>query len=135
MKAQKDAYGTLFELPRQTERMLAVEKMRSGECTIVFDIDGVIAEFDPTLRYDQAEPVNAVIKSINRLYGLGNRIVLFTARGSETGHDWSETTKIQMKNWGVNYHELRFGKPAATFYVDDKNLSLDELDQLINNLE
>ena len=36
-------------------------------------------------------------------------------------------TRQQMADWGVNYHELRFGKPAADYYVDDRLLSLAEL--------
>ena len=32
-----------------------------------------------------------------------------------------------MKRWGVKYHELKFGKPNADYYVDDKMLSMDRL--------
>ena len=28
------------------------------------------------------------------------------------------------ERWGVRYHELRFGKPAADYYVDDRMISL-----------
>jgi len=128
VKGQKKAYGGLFEQRRQADGIVfAAEKLKAGACTIVFDIDGVIAAFDPSLQYSQANPVKSVIATVNRLYDYGNKIILFTARGSETGIDWSKITQAQMRDWGVKYHQIRFGKPAATFYVDDKNLSLSEL--------
>ena len=137
VKGQKDAYGKLFEPSQQVNRAVCTsiaEKVKAGVCTFVFDIDGVIAAFDPSLKYDRARPVEEIISIVNQLYNYGNRIVLFTARGSETGTDWSETTSAQMKDWGVKYHQLSFGKPAATFYVDDKNLSLNELRLLMKKL-
>jgi len=133
VKGQKEAYGSLFERFRQAGSAVlasAAEKLKTGACTIVFDIDGVIADFDPSLNYGKAKPVKNVIAMVNRLYDYGNKIILFTARGGETGIDWSVMTQAQMREWGVKYHQLRFGKPAATFYVDDKNLSLSELAEL-----
>ena len=92
--------------------------------TICFDIDGVIASIVDDLRYDRAEPIPQMVKLINRLFDHGHRIVLFTARGSGTGIDWKQVTEQQMEKWGVRHHELRFGKPPADYYVDDKMLSL-----------
>ena len=68
-----------------------------------------------------------MIKIVNRLYDYGNRIVLFTARGYVSGIDYSEVTKKQMERWGVKYHELKFGKPNADYYIDHKMLDLNEL--------
>lgn len=130
---QERAYGSLFDTSPGGVSS-TVEKVKRGDCTFVFDIDGVVARFDPALRYGQARPAGDVISIINRLHDYGNKIILFTARGSETGIDWSETTEKQMRDWGVKYHQLRFGKPAATFYVDDKNLSLSELAELAGHI-
>ena len=96
-----------------------------------FDIDGIIATIVPDSQYDLAGPLRNNIHIINSLYEQGHRIMLFTARGSATGIDWTEVTKKQMKVWGVKYHELLFGKPAADYYIDDKMLSLDELNQTV----
>ena len=92
-----------------------------------FDIDGVIASVTPNAEYGTAKPIKENIKIINRLFDNKNKIILFTARGSETGIDWRETTEKQMKEWGVKYNELKFGKPYADYYVDDKMLSLNNL--------
>jgi CMP-N-acetylneuraminic acid synthetase len=94
--------------------------------TFCFDIDGVIASLTPGHQYELAEPLADNIQRINRLYDHDNRIVLFTARGSLTGKDWQGGTREQLARWGVKYHELRFGKPAADYYVDDQTLSLAE---------
>ncbi|MBQ7066422.1 MAG: acylneuraminate cytidylyltransferase family protein [Lachnospiraceae bacterium] len=102
-------------------------KIKQGGKIFVFDIDGVIAQIRKDLSYGETGPIEEMVKIINELYDLGNRIVLFTARGYVTGIDWRETTEKQMKEWGVKYHELHMGKPNADYYVDDKMLSLDFL--------
>lgn len=98
--------------------------------TFVVDIDGVIATLVPSLRYEEAGPNPEVIRVINFLYQQGHRIILFTARGALTGQDWAGLTRQQMDAWGVMHHELRFGKPAADYYLDDKLLSVSDLKAL-----
>ncbi|MGE0451528.1 MAG: hypothetical protein AB7Q29_18285, partial [Vicinamibacterales bacterium] len=93
---------------------------------IVVDIDGVLAEAVIDLAYDQAGPIPANVSRVNALYDAGCHVVLFTARGSVTGQDWTAVTRLQLDRWGVRYHELRFGKPAADYYVDDRLISLSQ---------
>lgn len=95
--------------------------------TFCIDIDGVIAGLTPNNEYGSAEPQTEVVGALNRLYDAGCRIVLYTARGFVTGIDWAEMTRAQLERWGVRYHELYFGKPAADFYVDDRMLAVREL--------
>lgn len=102
-------------------------KMAAGGRRFVFDIDGVIAKFDASLQYDRSLPNQPIIDVINRLYDMGNEIILFTARGYVTGVDWTEVTRKQLSRWGLKYHELHFGKPNADYYVDDKNLDMNQL--------
>lgn len=116
---------------RQAEEYL---KIASGNKTFVFDIDGVIAQFNQDLTYDKSLPNEKVIKIVNYLYEQGNKIVLFTARGYKTGIDWKETTKEQLENWGVKYHELKMGKPDADYYIDDKMLSVEAVCSLWGNI-
>lgn len=101
--------------------------MQNGHKRFVFDIDGVIALSEANLDYAKAKPNLKMIQIVNQLYAWGNEIILFTARGYVTGIDWEEVTKRHMKEWGVCYHELHFGKPNADYYVDDKMLSMDFL--------
>jgi len=98
------------------------------------DIDGVIATQEATHAYDAARPRAAMIRAINDLYDAGHTVILATARGSVTGIDWSAVTKAQLEAWGVKHHRLVFGKPAADFYIDDRNLSMDDAERLAERL-
>jgi len=84
-----------------------------------FDIDGTICSITEG-NYEEAKPYKARIKQINSLHAEGNKIILFTARGTSTGIDWRPLTEKQLKNWDVSYDELLFGKPEADKYIDDK---------------
>jgi len=125
----------LWYTERRTDRPEPGQK-ESGEReanapkTFVLDIDGVIAGLTEDNDYSKAPPLLHTIHAINTLYAQGHRIILFTARGSMTGIDWEETTRRQLKQWGLRYHELHFGKPAADFYVDDRLLSVGELHKM-----
>jgi CMP-N,N'-diacetyllegionaminic acid synthase len=113
--------------PRDLNEKLQLDFSGCEGETFCFDIDGVIAHISPKNDYSIAEPNLPNIARVNRLYAQGNRIILFTARGSKTGIDWSEITRKQMLDWGVQYHELLLGKPAADYYVDDRAIELNQL--------
>lgn len=93
--------------------------------TYCFDLDGTLCTNTDGC-YDQAEPFPEVIEEVNRLRALGHHIIVFTARGSGTGIDWTNTTKKQLQQWSVSYDKLMFGKPAADVYVDDKAVNISE---------
>ena len=102
-------------------------KLNNEPKTYCFDIDGVIASLTPGNDYTKATPLLENIKKINRLYDNGNKIILFTARGTMTKIDWTDITVEQMSYWGVKYHVLQFGKPAADFYIDDRNMDINRI--------
>ena len=99
-----------------------------------FDIDGTICT-NTNGKYESAELLPGVKESINRLYEQGNIIYLHTARGGTTGIDWRELTEIQMKKWGIKYHQLFMGKPPGDVYIDDKALLADTWHQDLSLLE
>jgi CMP-N,N'-diacetyllegionaminic acid synthase len=101
--------------------------------TFAFDLDGVLATLVPDNNYLKAEPYAPAIAVLNRLHDAGNRIVVYTARGGKTGRDWEETTRDQLARWGVRHDELRFGKPPADYYVDDRMISLAALEAWIRS--
>lgn len=86
-----------------------------------FDLDGTICTQETD--YAEARPIAATVDRIRALHAEGHTIIISTARGSETGIDWREVTGSQLEGWGVPYHRLAFGKPAADVYVDDRALS------------
>ena len=98
--------------------------------TFIVDIDGTICT-DSRGRYELARPMKTRIDYFNSLFDSGNTIIYWTARGANSGKDWSEFTKKQLEGWGVKYTELRTDKPAYDFWIDDKayngNRFFDEL--------
>ena len=87
-----------------------------------FDLDGTLCT-KRNLDYQNAEPFKDRIKIVNSLYDEGHTIIVETARGSGAtkGTDWDSITKDQLKNWGLQYHQLRTGiKIDADIYIDDK---------------
>lgn len=92
-----------------------------------FDIDDTICKTDG-MNYESTTPMVERIAKINKLYEAGHVIKFLTARGSKTGIDWTEVTKLQLEKWGVQYHELQLGKPFADHYIDDKGISDKDFD-------
>src|SRR5262249_1703312 len=90
-----------------------------------FDIDGTLCT-NTWGKYENARPLYEMIRQVNALYDHGHRSILFTARGTAPGIDWRAVTEAQMRGWGVQYHELPFGKPQADVYIDDRAMSLAE---------
>ena len=88
-----------------------------------FDIDGVICN-NTNGRYDEAKSYPDVIARINKLYGTGNTIVFYTARGATTGINWRNLTEKQLHKWGVKYHKLQMDKPHYDIWVDDKCINI-----------
>ena len=139
-----------YEMPEETAieidepgDFLIIEKLMTKrsvpvtiptEKTFCFDIDGVLGVVADANGldgdYGKNIPNIEIIELCNRLHKAGNKIILYTARGSGTGKDWREATENQMLTWGVCYNELHFGKPPADYYVDDKAMTLDMLRQL-----
>src|SRR5439155_976778 len=95
-----------------------------GMRTLCFDLDGTLCT-NTFGDYEAAEPIAWAIDRVDALAAAGHRIVIFTARGTATGIDWGPVTRDQLERWGVTYHELRFGKPSAEIYVDDRAVSVE----------
>ena len=91
----------------------------SGARTVCFDLDGTLCT-NTFGDYEAAEPFPWAIERVNDLARAGHTIVVFTARGTATGIDWDAVTRGQLERWGVRYDDLRFGKPSADVYVDDR---------------
>ncbi len=123
---QRDDIDTPADF-RAVQRKSFREELANGNKTFCFDIDGVIATITPSNDYNLAQPIQSTIDAINILFDNGHTIQLFTARGTVTGIDWSTLTTKQMKAWGVKYHSLMLGKPAADYYIDDRLVDLNEV--------
>lgn len=89
---------------------------------IFIDIDNTICTTQGN-NYVNSEPDPVRIAKVNSLYLQGHHITMWTARGTMTGIDWTGITTTQLSDWGVMYHELKFGKPAFDLFIDDKVLN------------
>jgi glycerol-3-phosphate cytidylyltransferase len=100
--------------------------------SFVIDIDDTICTtYDRD--FENSVPNEKVIEKINELYDKGWKIILYTARGGkscktleEKEKKYKEVTEKWLKKNNVRYSELQFGKMNADYYVDDKNLSINE---------
>ena len=93
----------------------------------VFDLDGTLCT-QTDGDYTRALPLVKRIEVVNKLFEEGNHISIHTARGmsrykndrSLAEEQFRKLTENQLKSWGVKYHEIFLGKPAADVYIDDK---------------
>lgn len=89
-------------------------------------------------KYKQCKPILDNIEYVNELYDAGNEIVIYTARGMYTFNmdvakvyaNLYESTCKQLQEWGIKYHRLIMGKQPYDFLLDDKALSLREMNLL-----
>lgn len=91
----------------------------------IVDIDGTICN-TPNGAYLNSKPIVENIKKINQLYEDGHEIIYWTARGGNSGIDWTDLTRHQLENWGCKFHELRMGKPVYDIWIDDKAINAEE---------
>lgn len=87
------------------------------------DIDDTICTLGVPMDYHTAIVIPEAVEKINALFDAGHQINFWTARGTVTGRDWRKLTENQLKNWGIKYHNLFFGKPAFDIFIDDKNIN------------
>ena len=89
----------------------------------VFDIDGTICTLVENADYQNAKPLESRIEKLNKLFDNGHTIKLFTARGTQTGIDWTDITTKQLQEWGAKHHQVILGKPHFDLYICDKSIN------------
>ena len=91
------------------------------------DIDETICEYEEGLReYPLAKPIKKNIEKINSLFEAGHTVIYWTARGSQTGIDWTELTGQQLKKWGAKFTEFKLGKPHYDIFICDKAINTND---------
>ena len=61
-------------------------------------------------------------------YDEGNIIVYWSARGGNTGIDWTELTGMQLVEWGCKFHDVIMRqKPNFDLLIDDKSKRIEEI--------
>ena len=88
------------------------------------DIDGTICNSGNS-DYPNAVPILDRIAHFNALFDQGHEVHYWTARGGNSGKDWSELTMKQLTQWGVKYTTARTGKPSYDLWIDDKAINVE----------
>jgi len=93
---------------------------------IIVDIDETICITPESRDYSLAKPIKDRIEKINKMYDQGVHVTYWTARGTETGIDWTSVTLNQMKDWGVKYNLVKLGKPSYDLFICDKAINAED---------
>ena len=94
---------------------------------IYVDIDGTIC-YNKDSDYENSTPRWKQIFKINKLYDEGHEIVYWTARGGNSGIDWSRFTKRQLDEWDCKYTRIETQKkPSFDLFIDDKSKRIEEI--------
>ncbi|HEC87011.1 MAG TPA: hypothetical protein ENI49_03990, partial [Thermoplasmatales archaeon] len=110
----------------------ALNKIRNGEAIILFDLDGTICDTTEN-KYAFAVPDENMIKVVNLLKQMGNKITVYTSRGSSSGIDYTGLIKQQLEKWGVQYDDLK-QKPSADLIVDDMAVTPEDFFSLVDEI-
>ena len=95
---------------------------------MLVDIDGVLCEQTPwegvkPRDYLEAIPIQKNIDFVNKIKGFGVEIILFTARLSR----FRDVTEQWLREHGVQYDTIVYGKPWCDYFVDDKCATLSSI--------
>ena len=90
----------------------------------IVDIDGTICT-NTNGDYPNAKPILNRIHYFNLLFDAGHEVHYWTARGGNSGKDWTELTMKQLDEWGVKYTTAKMNKPTYDVWVDDKAYNAD----------
>tara|TARA_B100001989_G_scaffold251048_1_gene229394 strand:+ start:987 stop:1286 length:300 start_codon:yes stop_codon:yes gene_type:complete len=88
----------------------------------IVDIDNTIC-YNENSNYEQSKPDMDRIGKLNKLFDEGNEIHYWTARGGNSGLDWTELTHKQLSEWGVKFTSIQMKKPVYDYWVDDRAIN------------
>ena len=98
----------------------------------MIDIDGTICN-NTNGDYQRAVPFMGRIAHFNKLFDQGHEIHYWTARGGNSGIDWTTLTRQQFANWQVKYTTLKLSKPVYDIWIDDKAINVETyFEDLVN---
>ena len=97
-----------------------------------FDLDGVITKENGGWTgdyYSTCKPNFETIDLMKKISKRGHKIIIYTSRLS---NEVKAVTVDWLHRNNIPYDAIHFDKPLYDFMLDDKNISVDELKDLIN---
>ena len=98
----------------------------------IVDIDGTICNSSNS-DYPNAVPILDRIAHFNKLFDEGHEVHYWTARGGNSGINWTELTTEQLIKWNVKHTSLKLGKPAYDIWIDDKATNVETYFENLTN--
>jgi len=98
---------------------------------IIIDLDGTICTEERQFSRSLAKPLPNAIERITELYNEGHTIIIYSAR------TWMEfeMTVDWLKRHEVPYHQLILGKPIGDVWIDDRAITCDNWDNIMEKLK
>jgi len=87
------------------------------------DLDGVLCEITADTAIKDHIPIPGNIDQINKYYDQGHTIIIHTSRRENLRTE----TEQWLNTYGVKYQALVMNKLKADYYIDDRNLLIEEL--------
>lgn len=103
---------------------------------LIYDLDETLCtKKKPDETYADVKPIKPVIDQLNKFYEQGHTIIIQTARNMLTQNNdvgkviqnVGEVTLKWLRENGVKYHSIQFGKAYGFYYIDDKSIRPSEL--------
>jgi len=121
--------GDIYHIGSRSELEKTWPHIEKKQMTVCFDLDNTLVTY-PRIPgdYRTVAPIPKMVELARRLKEEGHTIVIHTARRMATHkndvaaviEDIGELTVQSLRDLGIPYDELKFGKPLADMYIDDR---------------
>jgi dTDP-glucose pyrophosphorylase len=118
-----------FSIGTPSDVLLNKHKLSRPKLKFVLDLDNTLVTYPNNYKdYSTVEKMNFLTNFIKKLKSEGHYIIINTARnmvtsGNNPGKVMKNvglTTLTNLKELGIEYDEIHFGKPYGDIYIDDK---------------
>lgn len=118
-----------FSLGTEKDILLNGAKLDKVKLRVCFDLDNTLVSWPTQYKdYSSVQRLDKMADFARHLRAEGHEVVIYTARNTVTqGHNVGKVVKNiglvtlqSLKDLGIEYDEIHFGKPFADIYIDDK---------------
>lgn len=119
----------VFSIGTEKDISLNASKLTHFKLRVVFDLDNTLVTWPNVYKdYSTVERIERIAQFSAHLKQHGHEVVICTARNTVTcGHNVGKvlknvglTTLESLRQLGIDYDEIHFGKPYGDLYIDDK---------------
>jgi capsule biosynthesis phosphatase len=121
--------GAIYHIGSRAELEMCWPHIEKKHMTVCFDLDNTLVTY-PSIPgdYRTVKPIPRMIGLAQKLKSEGHTIIIHTARRMATHkndvaaviQDVGKLTIQSLKDLNIPYDELKFGKPLADMYIDDR---------------